>query len=59
MGATEAGGIVIDDMVARRVSAMLAVFDTDRDGAIAEAEADAGQARMAERREGRGRRAHH
>jgi hypothetical protein len=59
MGATEAGGIVIEDMVARRVSDMLAVFDTDRDGAIAEAEADAGQARMAERREGRGRRAHH
>jgi hypothetical protein len=54
MGATEAGRVELAALGDRRVNALLALADTDRDAAVSQAEADA----MAARREARFERHH-
>lgn len=44
MGATETGRVEVAALADRRVNALLAIADTDRDAAISQAEADAMQA---------------
>lgn len=68
MGASETGAIAVEALAARRVNDMLAMLDTDRDGAVSQEEVDAARARITEwredrrhegrGREGRGRRSH-